>query len=124
MGGIEMTKNLLAIVAVALLAAPIAANAVPVHWTLAGTVRQGLSVLGPVSGSFNYDADTMIFSDIALSTPLDLYTAFLGPSFAGDLVFGRTAGETDSGLWLQHIQPSTLTNAGGRSICLTAPLLI
>jgi hypothetical protein len=62
-----MKKNLLTMVAVTLLAGPMAANAIPVIWNLDGvTFSDGRTA----NGSFTYDADLNAYTDINITTGL------------------------------------------------------
>jgi hypothetical protein len=109
--GMIMKSQALALLAVALLAGPMAATAAPVTWTLDGVILQG----GTGGGSFVYDDDTSMFSNIALTTSLGrTYTQFAGAPASG-LVFlqsGVTSGSTIA-LSLKDISLSLLTDAGG-----------
>jgi hypothetical protein len=49
--------------------APATANATPVQWTLNATVTNG-AVIGTAIGSFVYDADTNLYSSVAITTTL------------------------------------------------------
>jgi hypothetical protein len=107
-----MKSKTLAGLAITLLAGSTAAFAAPVTWTLDGVFLQG----GTASGSFVYDEDSSVFSNIALTTsPGRIYTQFAGESSAG-LVFlqsGVTTEETIA-LGLKDIALSLLTDAGGQ----------
>jgi hypothetical protein len=110
-----MNRNLLAMIAVALLAGPMAAKAVPIVWALDGTTVQGVTA----GGSFVFDADTQLFSDILLTTSAGrTYTQFAGEASGGPiagLIFlqqGVSSGATIA-LNLQSIFLNLLTNAGG-----------
>ena len=60
-----MKNKILAIVAVGLLAGPMAANAIPVTWTLEDVIFNDGST---IAGSFVFDADTNIFSSIGVTS--------------------------------------------------------
>jgi PEP-CTERM motif len=89
------------------------ATAGPVTWTLAGVFLQG----GTAGGSFVYDEDTSMFSNIALTTsPGRTYTQFAGATASTGLVFlqsGVMSGDTTIALALKDISLSLLTDAGG-----------
>ncbi|HID29205.1 MAG TPA: hypothetical protein EYP19_04290, partial [Desulfobacterales bacterium] len=77
--------------------------------------------LGTATGSFAYDADTILFTDIMLTTKGDsggstrVYDAYGGLA-GGDLFFrqsGVAAGSEEFGLILAGITLSDLTNSGG-----------
>jgi len=107
-----MKSKILGLLAVGLLAGPMAADAVPVTWTLNGVILQG----GTAGGSFVYDADRFVFSDIALTTSLGrTYTQFVGTSFTTGLAFLQTGVASGStiALGLRDIDLPLLTNAGG-----------
>jgi PEP-CTERM motif len=108
----RMKAKILGLLAVGLLAGPMAAVAVPLTWTLNGTFIGG----GTASGSFVYDADGAGFLGIALTTSSGrTYTQFQGAGTQG-LVFlqsGVTAGVSTIALNLQGISLSLLTNSGG-----------
>jgi len=93
------------------------AGAIPVLWTLNGNLSQG----GSASGSFIYDADTMMFSDIMLETSAGspsgglTFTQF-GLDHAQGLDFWQPGAATISdgvNLILRDIHLDDLTNAGG-----------
>lgn len=115
-----MKSKTLAGLAITLLAGSTAAFAAPVTWTLDGAFLQG----GTASGSFVYDADSSVFSNIALTTsPGRTYTQFAGASVSGGLVFlqsGVTIEETIA-LSLKDIALSLLTDAGGQLHINVAP---
>jgi len=76
---------------------------------------------GTATGSFAYDADTVMFTDIMLTTKgvsgssTRSYDVFRGLA-GGDLFFGQSgvaAGSEEFGLILDGITLSDLTNAGG-----------
>lgn len=107
-----MKSKILGLLAMGLLAGPMAADAVPVTWTLNGVILQG----GTAGGSFVYDADGSVFSDIALTTSLGrTYTQFVGTSISAGLVFLQSGVESGStiALGLTDITPALLTDAGG-----------
>jgi hypothetical protein len=88
----------------ALLLAPASAFAVPVVWTLEGSLYQG----GSAGGSFVYDADTHTVSDVLLATN--------SGSLSGGLDFTSFAGESSYGLIFfqaNGVYFGNLTNAGG-----------
>jgi len=105
------------ILLLALLLVPATGLAIPLEWTLSGSIVQG----GTASGSFTYDADTGEFSDIALTT-VDtpsgglLFTTFLAEAPDYGLVFvqeGALPGEPTIAFLLAEIFLSQLTNSGG-----------
>jgi hypothetical protein len=101
----------------ALLLAPASGFAVPVVWTLQGSLIQG----GSAGGSFVYDADTQSVSDVLLATDtgsisggLD-FTSFAGESSYG-LIFwqaGASNAEPTIAFQLNGVYFGSLTNAGG-----------
>ena len=118
-----MKHKILGLLAVGLLAGPMAAQAVPIEWALNGTILQG----GTAGGSFVFDADTQTFSDILLTTSAGrTYTQFAGENmlFAATafLQEGVSSGETIA-LNLEDITTSLLTNAGGVLHINTSPEL-
>jgi hypothetical protein len=101
----------------ALLLAPASAFAVPVVWTLEGSLYQG----GSAGGSFVYDADTHTVSDVLLATNsgslsggLD-FTSFAGESSYGLIFFQAGASNADPTIAFQlnGVYFGNLTNAGG-----------
>jgi hypothetical protein len=118
-----MKRKILGLLAVGLLAGPMVVHAVPIRWTLNGSLSDfGRAITA--SGSFVYDADTGIFSDILLHTPTMLgpthaetdYVTFAGESISFGLVFlqpGHDGGEGDVAFFLVGVLLSELTNAGG-----------
>ncbi|MCP5317413.1 MAG: PEP-CTERM sorting domain-containing protein [Chromatiaceae bacterium] len=95
------------------------AHATPVLWELDGLVTND----APATGSFTWDADSAIFSNVSLVTGAAsptgglTFTQFLGESigFTG-IMFGQ-AGATDATdstvLILRNVSVSDLTNSGG-----------
>jgi hypothetical protein len=101
----------------ALLLAPASVFAVPVIWTLNGSLNQG----GSAGGSFVYDADTQLVSDVALATDagsisggLD-FTSFGGESSYGLIFFqaGASNAAPTIAFQLNGVYFGNLTNAGG-----------
>jgi hypothetical protein len=99
------------------------AHAIPIRWTLNGSLDE-FGKPGIASGSFIYDADTGIVSDVLLHTTTVLgpthaetdYVTFMGESISFGLVVlqpGHDGGDLDIALYLQGIWLSELTNAGG-----------
>lgn len=96
------------------------AQATPVLWTLNGTLLNPatLANAGTAGGSFVYDDDTDVFSDIMLTTTSAsptgglTFTQFLGES--SGLIFGQTTpGDPVIALFLRFVSKNDLTNAGG-----------
>lgn len=110
-----MRLKTVALIAATLLSGPTVAYASPVTWTLNGTFS-ALTGGGTAGGSFDYDADTASFSNIALTTSTNrTYTQILDGTLTAELKFlqsGVTTGQTIA-LLLQDISRSMLTNAGG-----------
>jgi hypothetical protein len=98
-------------------ALPGAAKATPTTWQLNGNLSQG----GTGSGSFVYDADSMSFSDIMLTTSADspsgglTFTQFFADDDVGLIFLQPGAEDGDSGvnLVLWGVNLGVLTNAGG-----------
>ena len=115
-----MKKTILnaTLLAAALLATPLVAQAIPVTWTLSGVTFTGG---GTASGSFDFDADLDRYSNVAITT-----TA--GGNFATDSFYARpgrgldatyfdagTRCAPDCSLGFTLVFDSNLTNAGGTS---------
>jgi hypothetical protein len=118
-----MNKKFLAMVAVALLAGPMAANAVPVNWSVDSlTLTDGSTV----TGGFTYDAPLDLLSNInitltTVSTPGSPYTLtnqFYPTLGSRYFLFTEHAAADYTGqatLWI--VATTALTDAGG-----TAPI--
>lgn len=111
-------KALLGVLAAGLLAGPMAAEAVPVTWTLEGTLISYSLESGTANGSFTYDADTGEFSNISLTTSFGrTYTQFYSDFYdpLEGLMFFQEGDPTGSSLALvlHSIHLPMLTNAGG-----------
>ena len=116
-----MKKNFLAMVAVGLLAGPMAANAVPVNWSVDSlTLTDGSTV----SGGFTYDAPLDVVSDInitltTVSNPGSPYTLThqFYPTQGGLWFFFTEYAAADltgqATLWITAT--TALTDAGGTS---------
>ena len=135
--------------AMTLALAPVTASAVPVLWTISGTVFQnetrigsdgfpfstpGQSATVPVTGSFVFDADTQVFSesfvkvDIAESDPLGDRNSVSGVAFPyeQDEMQSGTAYQFAFGIDLSKVDPdvapSVATTEPVATFFLNAPL--
>jgi hypothetical protein len=114
---------------IALLFIPASSFAIPVQWTLDGFLIQGFQPAGTAGGSFIYDADNGMFSDIALfttgtSTGGLTFTALAGESPFYGLNFlqpGANGVDRTIAFQLNGIFLSSLTNAGGVLIVNPSP---
>lgn len=100
----------------ALTLAPFSATATPLLWTLNGTFTDG----GTASGSFTYDADTNVFSNInilasggssGLPASAFQYISSSGSTFL--VLFDSNAPDLTGAHWLMLGFNSPLTNNGG-----------
>jgi len=106
---------------IALLSMPASSFAIPVQWTLDGFLISNFEPSGTAGGSFIYDADTGMFSDIGLFTTGSptgglTFTALAGESAFYGLNFlqaGANGIDPTIALQLNGIFRSSLTNAGG-----------
>jgi len=103
----------------ALLLAPMTSFAIPVQWTLDGFLISNFQPGGTAEGSFVYDADTGVFSDIALTTTGSVtgglsYTTVIDNAFYLSFYQAGASGDDPTiALQLNGIFLSSLTNAGG-----------
>ena len=110
-----MPRALPRLILAALLAWLPAAGASPIQWTLADVLFEDG---GTASGSFVYDADTDVFSDILVTTtagafaPGAVYTSLVVGG-AGDAVLTSGSGNLTGAAALQLVFYTPLTNAGG-----------
>lgn len=107
-----MKTKILGLLAVGLLAGPMAANAVPINWTLSGvTLLDGTSL----TGSFGYDADTNSVFDIFVSGGGATFTQSFGFNSLGELVLFQSGESTPAfGAVDLILNPlNALTNSGG-----------
>lgn len=107
-----MRSKILGVVAMAFLAGPMSARAVPLMWNLQGvTFDDG----GTATGSFVYDADTQTYSAINIQTTGNLAFTYT----AGDLIgwaksgFSVATGSFVGAGFLDLMMVSDLTDAGG-----------
>jgi hypothetical protein len=106
--GTEMNRKMLGLVTAVLLAGPLAANALPVTWSVGGTLNSG----GDVWGTFTYDADTQQYSDTIFGTT--------GPNACSYTAIARNRGANGFDLWnncdpngiLRFVPGQALTNDG------------
>jgi hypothetical protein len=85
--GTEMNRKMLGLVTAVLLAGPLAANALPVTWSVNGNLNGG----GVLWGSFTYDADTQQYSDVNFGTT--------GPNACTYSAVARNFGGNGFDLW-------------------------
>ena len=106
---------------ITLLLIPTWSFAIPIQWTLDGSLVTPLGDAGTAGGSFVYDADTGMFSDIDLFTVGSpsgglTFTTLAGEAPGDGLIFfqpGATGEELTTAFQLNGIFRSMLTNAGG-----------
>jgi hypothetical protein len=118
-----MTTKILGLLAAGLLAGPMAANAIPVTWTLNYPSPEDQSGF-TLSGTFIYDADTSVFSDINIvgtdSTGNDIANAtytLIDPAETNSPIsftfWDSLAADRTGARYIIFYLPSPLGNTGG-----------